>query len=250
MSAKFETFAALHMPGDPVILYNVWDPGSALIVVESGAQAIATGSASVAASQGFGDGEQLPLETALTNARRIIASVDLPVTVDFEGAYAIEPELVAANLKRLAETGAVGCNLEDQVIGGDGLHPMDRQVERLRAARDAVGPDFFINARTDIFLKASREDHDESTVQAALARADAYAGAGASGIFVPGLADLRLLAQFCTMSPLPVNFMAFPGCAEPKEIAAAGAARISHGPFPYKLAMNAFRKASEAVYGA
>ncbi|HET9429244.1 MAG TPA: isocitrate lyase/phosphoenolpyruvate mutase family protein [Allosphingosinicella sp.] len=248
MSGKFETFAALHVPGDPLILYNIWDPGSARIVAEAGARAIATGSASVAASQGFADGEQLPLEVALANARAIVASVDLPVTIDFEGGYAVESEPMAANLRRLLETGAVGCNLEDQIVGGDGLHPTDRQVERLRAVRAAVGPDFFVNARTDLFLKARREDHDQAMVEAALARADAYAEAGASGIFVPGLADPRLLEHFCTASPLPVNFMAFPGGPETKEIAAAGVARISHGPFPYKLTMSAFRQAAQAAY--
>ena len=226
MAESFEIFAALHVPGEPLILYNAWDPGSARSVAEAGAKAIATGSASVAAAQGYADGEQLPLEAALANARAIAASVDLPVTVDFEGGYAVEPELLAANLRRLAECGAVGCNLEDQVVGGDGLHPTDRQVERLRAARAATGEAFFINARTDLFLKAR-----------------------ASGIFVPGLADLRLFERFCGASPLPVNFMAFPGCPEPKQIASAGAARISHGPFPYKLAMKALKQAAEAAFG-
>ena len=249
MPTSFETFAKLHVPGEPLILYNAWDPGSARSVAEAGAKAIATGSASVAAAQGYADGEQLPLEAALANARAIAASVDLPVTVDFEGGYAVEPELLAANLRRLAECGAVGCNLEDQVVGGDGLHPTDRQVERLRAARAATGEAFFINARTDLFLKARREEHDEALVEAALARADAYAEAGASGIFVPGLADLRLFERFCGASPLPVNFMAFPGCPEPKQIASAGAARISHGPFPYKLAMKALKQAAEAAFG-
>jgi 2-methylisocitrate lyase-like PEP mutase family enzyme len=245
---KFATFAALHVPGDPIVLFNIWDPGSARIAMEAGAKALATGSASVAAAMGYGDGEEVPLELALANARRIIESVSVPVTIDFEGGYAVEPEPLAANARRLKETGAVGCNLEDQVVGGDGLHPTDRQSERLRAVRAAVGADFFINARTDLFLKAKREAHDEARVESALARADAYAEAGASGIFVPGLADLRLLERFCTQSPLPVNFMAFPGCPDKAAIAAAGVARISHGPFPYKLAMKAFGEAAQAVY--
>jgi 2-methylisocitrate lyase-like PEP mutase family enzyme len=245
---KFATFAALHVPGDPIVLFNIWDLGSARIATEAGAKALATGSASVAASMGYGDGEEVPLELALANARRIIESVSVPVTIDFEGGYAVEPEPLAANARRLKETGAVGCNLEDQVVGGDGLHPTDRQSERLRAVRAAVGADFFINARTDLFLKAKREAHDEALVEGALARADAYAEAGASGIFVPGLADMRLLERFCTQSPLPVNFMAFPGCPDKEAIAAAGVARISHGPFPYKLAMKAFSDAAQAVY--
>ena len=249
MSDKFSTFSALHVAGDPLVLFNIWDPGSARLVAEAGAKALATGSASVAAALGFGDGEKLPLEIALANAERIVASVDLPVSIDFEGGYAVEPEPLAANVRRLKATKAVGCNLEDQVVGGEGLYPTDRQCERLRAARAAAGADFFINARTDLFLKAKRELHDDAMVEAALARADAYAEAGASGIFVPGLSDLRLLERFCSASPLPVNFMAFPGAPGQAEVAAAGVARISHGPFPYKLAMKALKDAAEAIYG-
>ncbi len=245
---KARRFAALHRPGEPVILYNAWDAGSARAVTEAGAKAIATGSASVAAAHGFHDAEALPLDLALANAARVVAAVDLPVTIDFEGGYAVEPEPLAANARRLAQTGAIGCNLEDQVVGGEGLHPTDRQSERIRAVRAAAGADFFLNARTDIFLKAKPDAHDEGMVDAALARADAYAEAGASGFFVPGLADLRLLERLCAASPLPVNFMAFPGAPSAADVAAAGVARVSHGPFPYKLAMKALSTAAEAIY--
>jgi len=246
-SEKFRLFAALHVPGDPVILYNAWDAGSAKVIAEGGARAIATGSASVAAAQGYRDAEALPLSLALANAERVVAAVDLPVTIDFEGAYAVEPEGVAANLAKLAATGAIGCNFEDQVIGGEGLHPTQVQAQRIRAARAALGADFFINARTDIFLKAKPDAHDDAAVDAALARAAAYAEAGASGFFAPGLADLRLLARLCQASPLPINFMAWPGSPSAAEVSEAGVARISHGPFPHKLAMKALAEAARAV---
>jgi 2-methylisocitrate lyase-like PEP mutase family enzyme len=244
---KAARFAELHRPGDPVILFNAWDAGSAKAVAEAGAKAIATGSASVAGAQGFSDAESLPLDLALANAERVVAAVDLPVTIDFEGAYAVAPDEAAANAARLAATGAIGCNFEDQVIGGSGLHPTDLQAARIRAIRAAVGPDFFINARTDIFIQAKPETHDAAMVEAALARARAYAEAGASGIFVPVLADLTLLAHFCAASPLPVNFMAWPGAPSAAEVAAAGVARISHGPFPWKLAMKALKEAAAAA---
>ncbi len=247
MPSKFETFAALHVPGDPVILYNVWDAGSAKAVAEAGARAIATGSASVAQAHGYDDAEALPLALALANAERVVAAVDLLVTIDFEGAYAVAPADVAANMKKLAATGAIGCNFEDQVVGGEGLHPVALQAERIAAARAAVGADFFINARTDIFLKS--RDHDEAKVDAALDRAEAYAQAGASGFFAPGLADPALLRRLCAASPLPVNFMAWPGTPPAAEIAATGIARISHGPFPWKLAMQALKDAAAAEYG-
>src|SRR3546814_2246654 len=132
-------------------------------------------------------------------------------------------------LTRLAATGAIGCNIEDQVVGGDGLHAVDAQATRIAAAREAVGADFFINARTDIFLKAKRETHDAAMVDSAIARAHAYAEAGASGFFVPGLGDLALLERVCRASPLPVNFMAYPGAPSAAEVARAGGARISPG---------------------
>jgi 2-methylisocitrate lyase-like PEP mutase family enzyme len=248
-SDKARAFAALHRPGDPVVLCNAWDPGSARVVAEAGAKAIATGSASVAAAHGFQDAEALPLDLALANAARVAGAVDLPVTIDFEGAYGVEPGHVAANMARLADTGAIGCNFEDQVIGGDGLHPVEVQTARIRAARAAVGPDFFINARTDIFLKTRAATHAAATIEEAIARANAYAEAGGSGFFVPGLVDLDQLAQICAASPLPVNFMAFPGAPDAVAVAAAGVARISHGPFPYKLAMQALKEAAEAIYG-
>jgi 2-methylisocitrate lyase-like PEP mutase family enzyme len=111
---------------------------------------------------GLGDGQELPMEFALSNAARIVGAVELPVTVDFEGAYSDDPHEGARNIVRLADTGAVGCNFEDQIVGGEGLHPIALQAQRIAAARAAVGPDFFINVRTDLFLKAKQETHDEA----------------------------------------------------------------------------------------
>ncbi len=245
---KAALFAALHRPGDPVILYNIWDAGSAQAVAAAGAKAIATGSASVAAANGFGDGEGLPIELALANAARIAASVDLPVTVDFEGGYALAPEEVAANVSRLAESGAIGCNFEDQVVGGAGLHAISDQVARIRAIREAVGAGFFLNARTDIFLQAAPDTHDDNKVDAAIERAEAYADAGASGVFVPGLVNLALLERVCAASPVPVNFMALPGGPSAADVAGVGVARISHGPFPHMAAIKALTEAAAAIY--
>src|SRR6218665_3636526 len=195
-SEKARAFAALHVPGTPVILFNAWDAGSAKVVAEAGAKAIATGSASVAGAHGFSDAEGLPIGLALANAARVVEAGELPVTIDFEGGYAVEPAGVAASMARLAATGAIGCNFEDQMVGGEGLHAMADQAARIAAARGAVGADFFINARTDIFLQAKADENDQAKVDDALERARAYADAGASGFFIPGLADLALLERF------------------------------------------------------
>jgi 2-methylisocitrate lyase-like PEP mutase family enzyme len=244
---RAQLFASLHVAGHPLVLFNVWDAGSAQAVAKAGAKAIATGSASVAMANGYGDGQQVPMDFALANAKRIIDRADLPVTVDFEGAYSADPAEGARNIALLAETGAVGCNFEDQVVGGEGLHPVAVQAERIAAARAAVGPDFFINVRTDLFLKAPQETHDEAMLDEAIERVRAYAEAGASGFFVPMLGNLEFLRRLCGKSPIPVNFMTYPGCPSNGDVAATGVARISHGPFPHMALMAQFEESARAA---
>jgi 2-methylisocitrate lyase-like PEP mutase family enzyme len=244
-SQKFETFAALHVPGDPVVLYNIWDVGSALAVVKAGARALATGSHPVADANGFADGEQVPIDFALANARRIVEAVELPLTVDFEGAYSSDPKQAGDNVALLARTGAVGCNFEDQVIGGEGVHPLDAQVRRIEAIRRAVGDAFFINARTDLFLKV--EQRDDALVDEVIERGKAFADAGASGFFVPRLADARQVERVVREVPLPLNLIAFPGAPPKAEWAAAGVARISHGPFPHRALMAQLEESARAA---
>ena len=189
-SQSAKTFTSLHKKGDPVILFNIWDAGSASAVRDAGAQAIATGSAPVAMAQGFGDGQNIPLEVALDNARRIVAAVDLPMTLDFEGAYAEDPQGIAQNVKRALDCGVVGFNFEDQIIGSDGLYDTAVQAKRVEAMREAcesAGIAAYVNARTDIFLKSPAETHDEAMLDDAIARASAYGAAGASGFFCSGV---------------------------------------------------------------
>ncbi|QHL90389.1 isocitrate lyase/phosphoenolpyruvate mutase family protein [Sphingomonas changnyeongensis] len=248
--ARAAALARLHVPGAPLILFNVWDAGSARAVAEAGAAAVATGSWSVAAAHGFADGEALPVDLAIANAARIAAAVELPVTIDFEGGYAGDPARLADHMALLLATGAVGCNLEDRVIGGTGLYPLPaqaRRIEAMRRAAERAGIPAFINARTDLFLEARAEDHDAALLDLAAERSRAFADAGASGLFVPGLADERLIARLCAASPLPVNVMQRPGVPPPARLAALGVARISHGPGPYRLAMRALADAARAA---
>jgi 2-methylisocitrate lyase-like PEP mutase family enzyme len=235
MANKFETFAALHVPGDPVILYNIWDVGSAQAVAAAGAKALATGSHPVGDASGFGDAQQVPLDFVFDNARRIADAVELPLTVDFESAYSTDPEEGGANVALLKETGAVGCNFEDQIIGGEGLHPLDLQVKRIAAIRRAVGEDFYINARTDLFLET--KDYDDALIDQVVERGKAFADAGASGFFVPRLSDPAQIERVVREVPLPLNVIAFPGAPDKKVWADAGVARISHGPFPHRALM-------------
>ncbi|MCI0601936.1 isocitrate lyase/phosphoenolpyruvate mutase family protein [bacterium] len=231
---------SLHRKGEPLILFNIWDAGSAKVLQEIGAKAIATGSWSVAAAHGFPDGEKLPLDSALANLKRIVESVDLPVTIDLEGGYGRVQESVT----KVLQAGAVGINFEDQIVGGEGLYSIEDQSARIRAIREAaenLSVPLFINARTDIFLKNT--DHTEDHLQEAARRAASYAESGASGFFAPGLMDAKLIERLCELSPIPVNIMMFPGVPSQKQLAELGVARISYGPIPYRLAMEALKEA-------
>lgn len=237
---KARDFAALHMPGTPVVLYNIWDAGGARAIAEAGATAIATGSWSVAAAHGYADGQQIPMDLVVRIAARIAASVDLPVTLDFEGGYAEAPDEVAANVARVIEAGVVGINLEDQVVGTGALQSPAAQsarIDAVRRAAQAAEVPLFINARTDLFLKEHDRGKHAGLVQQATERAAAYAQAGASGFFVPGLVDAELIGTICQATPLPVNAMMMAGARPAADLAAAGVARISFGPGPYVAAM-------------
>jgi 2-methylisocitrate lyase-like PEP mutase family enzyme len=245
--SRFGDFAKFHVPGDPVVLFNAWDAGSAAAVAKSGAQAIATGSASVSMANGFGDGEEVPFELAMANAARVVKAVELPVTIDFAGGYATGSAELSENGRRLADTGAIGCNFEDQVVGTDRFYEIAEQVERLSALRRGVGSDFFINARTDLFLKAKPDMHDAALADRAIERGRAYAEAGANGFFIPGLAILELVQRISSSVPLPVNAMHLPGGPSRADWAGAGIARVSHGPFPYMAMQQWLAEQAEAA---
>ena len=242
---KAALFRTLHKPGAPLVLFNAWDPGSAKCVAEAGAAAIATGSWSVAAAFGFDDGEQIPLPLALENLSRIAQAVSLPVTLDFERGYGADAAEVGRSIAAAIAAGAIGFNIEDGL--DDGLRASEAQAERLAAARSAANAaqvPAFINARTDVFL-AAPAPHTEAQVEEALRRADLYAKAGADGLFVPGLQDLRLIEALCARSPLPVNIMKSPDGPSLAQLSACGVARVSHGPGPYRLAMRALMEAAK-----
>lgn len=243
-------FHALHRGGDPLVLFNAWDAGSARAVAAAGAPAIGTGSWSVAAANGFADGEALPLALALDNLRRIVAAVKLPVTIDLESGYADDDAGVGRTVAAALEAGAIGCNLEDSFPADGSLREIAAAAARIAAARkaaDDAGIALFINARTDVFFQKPADAHDATMVEAALERARAYAEAGASGLFAPGLADEALIDRLVEGSPLPVNIMAMPGVPSRARLAELGVARISHGPGPFRGAMQWLTDAAKAA---
>lgn len=250
---KAKAFKALHRKGDPVVLYNIWDAGSAKAVAESGARALATGSWSVAAANGYGDGQKIPMNLLVDVARSIVAATDLPVSIDFEGVYSDKADEAARNVAGIVEIGAVGINFEDQVVGGSGLYTIEAQAARIKAIRamaDGKGIPFFINARTDLFLKVSDDARHPPLVDEAIERAAAYAEAGADGFFVPWLSNPDLIKRVCDAVPLPVNVMMRAGIADVKTLAGLGVARISYGPGPYRAMIEWLKGQASGVYGA
>src|SRR5258707_1723750 len=245
---KARRFAELHVKGAPLLLFNAWDAGSAKSVVAAGAQAIATSSWSVAEAQGYRDGEVILIELDEQIIARIVATIDVPVSVDFEGGYSEDDGGLAANISRLLELGVIGINFEDRVVKGSGLYDIDRQARRLVAIRKAAeqkSVSLFINARTDLFLGQSRDP--AQSVGEALDRAKAYAAAGASGLFFPGLANDALIGRICEGVTLPVNVMVMDGVPSNDRLSDLGVSRISYGPIPHISAMSALQQEAKKV---
>jgi len=244
---KAELFKSLHIKGAPLILFNIWDAGSARVIEQAGAKAIATGSWSVAAANGFDDGEKIPIELVFANLERIVVSVSVPVTLDFEGGYATNVDELKENIRNLIAAGGIGLNFEDRIVGGGGLHSIEVQSARIKAIREAAETaniPLYINARTDVFLQTYPAANDEAQLEQALQRAEAYAKAGASGLFAPGLRDPNLIRKLCDGTPLPVNILALPDTPTTKTMAELGVARISYGASPYRQMVAALKEAA------
>jgi 2-methylisocitrate lyase-like PEP mutase family enzyme len=250
---RARVFADLHVKGDPLIIFNIWDAGTAKVLAEIGAKAVATGSWAVAASNGFPDGENMPLDLVLENLRRIVLGVDLPVALDFEGGYAVEPGQLGKNIELIIDAGAVGINFEDRIVNGDGLYPIEEQCERIRAIRRAADDKalpFFINARSDVVLRLPAGEHTGAHLDELIERAQAYDEAGASGFFAPALVNREFIGKLCEVSPLPVNILVVPNVPSSKELADLGVARISYGGGTYRTAMEAFKEAGRVAINA
>ncbi|WP_425362648.1 isocitrate lyase/PEP mutase family protein [Candidatus Tisiphia endosymbiont of Hybos culiciformis] len=243
-------FKTLHKKGNPLVLYNVWDVGSAQIVEKSGAKALATSSWAVAKSYGYEDGEKFPLKLALQNLKNIIEKVKAPVSFDFESGFASKLSDLIENVGLVVATGTIGINFEDQIIGKEkARYSIEEQCKRIKAIKEAIKeplPNMFINARTDIFFQKDTSEHNEQDLKEAIERSKAYAEVGADGFFAPGLANHNFIKQLCESSPIPVNIMVQDVTAV-KNLANLGVSRISYGPFPYIAVMQELEKSAIEV---
>jgi 2-methylisocitrate lyase-like PEP mutase family enzyme len=242
---KAQRFARLHEDG-MLVLPNAWDAGSAVIIASAGAAAIATTSGGVAWSAGRPDGQALSREQMIEQVGSIARAVDLPVTADVEGGYGPRPEDVAATVDAAIAAGVVGVNIEDSRAQGGPLFSVAEQAARLEAGSEAAAaaglPELVINARTDVFLYGIGEE--EGRLAEVIRRAEAYAEAGATSLFVPGLLDLPILEQLVKSTPLPINAMAGPGAPSIADLERVGVRRVSLGTALAQAAYGITRRAA------
>jgi 2-methylisocitrate lyase-like PEP mutase family enzyme len=243
--SKASRLRELHHGRRALVLVNVWDVASAVVVERAGLPAIATSSSAVAAALGYPDGERIPPEEMLDAVARIAQSVAIPVTADMEAGYGGAPGDLRALASRLIEAGLVGLNLEDgrDPANGGGLADPLRAEERIRAVRaagEASGVPIVINARTDVFL--ATRDHDQVALRSAIERLARYRDAGADCLYPIGLRDPALIAVLVRELDFPINVLAGPGGPTVRDLETLGVARISLGGAPQRAALGALAR--------
>lgn len=216
-------FLDLHRPGQPLLLPNPWDVGSARILASLGFQALATTSAGFAATLGRRD-MSVTRDEALAHAADVAAAVGIPVSADLENCFADDPAGVAETVRRARETGLAGCSVEDATGRDvDPIYDAGLAAERVAAAVEAAGPDFVITARAENFLHG-RPDLDDT-----LDRLLRFQDAGAHVLYAPALATVEQISTVVGAVARPVNVLAFPGVPPVAELAELGVARVSVG---------------------
>src|SRR4051794_2384923 len=240
LQSRCDLLRSLQRPGAPLLLPNAWDVATARAVVAAGFPVVATTSGGVAATLGYGDHEGAPADEMLAAAARIARGVEVPVTVDAEAGYGMQPaELVAA----LQSAGAAGCNLEDTDHAAGSLRDPDRHAEWLRAVREAASADGYrlvINARVDVFLAGVGPGTQEELVPEALRRANAYVEAGVDCVYPIALWEADALRRFTSDVRGLVNVVRLPQAPSLAELAALGVARVSWGHLLYRDAIVPF----------
>ncbi len=235
----------LRLHRDPTLLtvVNVWDAVTAKVVAETpGTAALATASHSIAASLGYPDGENIPVDTMIEAVGRIVAATTLPVSADLEAGYGDPAETV----RKAIGVGVVGANVEDQ------MKPLDEAVADVTAIMDAAisegVPDFVLNARTDAFVLGRKRDQAEVLADA-VERGKAYLDAGAPTVFVPGILGQKQIAALVdAFGPQRLTVIGFPGSTPLDRLAELGVARISYGPQPMRVALTALQELVEEIH--
>lgn len=249
LAEKAQVLRSLHKPGTPLVLFNVWDAVSARIVEELGYPALATGSAAVAWTLGYPDGEHLSREQMLAAVSRIARTVRVPLTADLEGAYGLSVQDAALTARGAIEAGASGLNFEDAGEPGK-LIDLDRQCERIEAMVETgqrLGVPIVINARTDVFLHRAPGETDESRMQEAIRRGNRFLQAGADCVFVLGVSDEASIGRLAREIQGPINVFATAKTPPVARLAELGVARVSVGPAGLAHALMHVRRAAQRL---
>jgi 2-methylisocitrate lyase-like PEP mutase family enzyme len=244
LKARCDLLRSLHRPGAPLLLPNAWDVATARAVVAAGFPVVATSSGGVAATLGYEDHEGAPGDEMLAAAARIAKAVDVPVTVDAEAGYGMDPAELVATLRSM---GAAGCNLEDSDYAAGSLRDPDRHAEWLGAVRQAASADGYplvINARVDVFLgpflAGAGPGTQEALVPEAVRRANAYLEAGVDCVFPITLWEEGALRHFTSEVRGMVNVVRLPQAPSLGELAEMGVARVSWGVLLFRDALARF----------
>lgn len=233
----------LHRSPKLLTVVNVWDVISAKVVADiPGTEALATASHSIAASRGYEDGENIPVDEMIEEVRRIAVATGLPVSADLEGGYGDAAETV----RKAIGAGIAGANIEDQMKP---LAEAAAQVEAIMKAAAAEGvPDFVLNARTDAFVRAGGRPQEEVLADA-IERGKAFLDAGAPVVFVPGLlSDDQVVALTEAFGPQRLTVIGLPGIPSQERLTELGVSRISYGPLSQRVALTALAELVEAVH--
>jgi 2-methylisocitrate lyase-like PEP mutase family enzyme len=246
LAQKAQTLRGLHRRGQPLVMANCWDAGSAKVVAEAGFPALATTSSGMAVSLGWADGEQTPPEEMFAAVSRIARILEVPLSADLEGGYGLAPEDF---VQRMLNAGAVGCNLEDTNRHGDAplkdIATHADYLKQVKAAAKRLGVDIVLNARVDVFI---REVGDPSErVQVAIERGKSYVEAGADCIFPFGVKDEALIKALVEGIPGPLNIFAAPDAPPLSRLAELGVARVSLAGRLYRSAMTHLKQEVQAI---
>ena len=247
MFSTFQKFKGLHANAELLLLPNAWDARSAMAFQECGFQAIATSSAAVANSLGYDDGEKMTFQDYLFVIRRILSSINVPLTVDIETGYGNDDEEIANNVLHLADLGVAGVNIEDSVINGSERSLKDpvlfaKTIEHTKKKLKTRGIELFINVRCDCHLL----NVDDKQLQT-ITRVRIYDQSGADGIFVPFLSNERDITEVVANSTLPLNVMCVQNLPNLDILNKIGVKRVSMGPFMFHRVYSAIGTLSKAI---
>lgn len=236
-------FRALHeRAGQPLVLPNAWDAGSARVIEACGAEAIATTSSGVAWACGWPDGNAMAPRELAAAVERIARVITVPLTVDAEAGYSDDPVAAGDAVRAVLDAGAVGVNLED---GGGTPELLCAKIEAAKRAARHAGVDLFVNARTDVFLRGLVGVGER--VAETIRRARAYREAGADGIFVPRASEPEDIRALVDGVVLPLNVMIVPGLANVSTLAELGVRRVSAGSALAQAALGRTRRLASAM---